>query len=330
VSEKNQIIQKLICLPLPLLYYFVSQIHRGYLKQKACRLNTPHTPLIVIGALRCGGSGKTSVSLELTRLCEKKGLRVALILNWLGKSPPNLRDAAVTGNHWKYFSDEAILARNQTKSDVYVTKNRYQTWQTLSEQNKYDLLISDDGFQDPALSGAYHIVLTEPLKKITLFDLLPLGRYRETSHSLKRADLVTNTPLLINELPSLRIKDPTITLTRQMIFPEQFDFNSGYILVCALGHNQKFKDECLQCGVSLVDVYFFRDHRPISPKKIRQIARKYPKTPLLITEKDAVKIGSFKNLPPLVIISQQITLPKLFWERILLHFNQRQSLQKTE
>lgn len=207
--------------------------------------------------------------------------------------------------------DEAILhfLKKPIHFSVYVGENRYISGLEILQRNpQTDLILLDDGFQHRALKPTLSLVLTSfhaPFYKDYPF---PLGDLREGRSELKRADalLVTQCPVDLSKeqknvwiqhsRPYLRPDTPVFFAG--LTYSSPFHLNrkthktlplkSPIILVAGLANPQ----ELLASACSHFDVrahYFFKDHYIYKVEDIQKISIEHPNTPLLITEKDAVK-----------------------------------------
>ena len=187
---------------------------------------SPRIPLVVVGALRSGGSGKTSVVLALARELSGRGLRPAILAYRLGPGdarsnrtgdPLEIRE----DGDWRETSEEAVLLRRESGLRVFVTRNRASAWRRLHEDRfqadgAFDILLSDDGFQDPRLHGSLRLLLSAPGERPGLFDLLPGGPFRETRRAAARAHLRLEGPF--STIPSSPSAPAIRQRLRKLIF----------------------------------------------------------------------------------------------------------------
>jgi tetraacyldisaccharide 4'-kinase len=265
----------------------------------------PQIPLVVVGALRAGGSGKTCVAAALARAAALHGLRPAILAYRLG-SPP--RKAGAHGDcipvredsDWRETSDEAVMLRRSAGVPVFVTRHRARARRALSHAGPelggpFDLLLSDDGFQDPRLQGAFRILLEAPGENPGLRDLLPAGPYRETARARSRAHLVLRGPWpgSAPEEDAAAARDggpPLCGFRRRLLFPPGFDRDAPWIALCGLGYNARFLADLRRAGVRPVTSLEAGDHAAVGRRLLERCLARHPGAGVLCTAKDAVKL----------------------------------------
>jgi tetraacyldisaccharide 4'-kinase len=284
-------------------------------------------PLVVVGALRSGGSGKTSVTLQLARDLANRGIRPALLVYRLGgSSGEDLFEVEPDGD-WRASSDEAVLLRRESGLRVFATRNRARAWRMLQAERfqaegAFDILLSDDGFQDPRLDGALRLLLQAPGERPGLFDLLPGGPFRETWKAASRADLVLTGPLpsevtwpvpgdsLASRNPADSSASPAFSpvFRRRPILPAGYDPERPWIVYSALGDNGPFLRDLARLGVRPVAVITGRNHAAPPLKKLQAAAARHPGAGVLCTRKDFLKFAAHGAHPPLFPVDQEMTL----------------------
>ena len=307
--------------PLIPLYWLVTALHRIWMLQNARDPQEPQIPLVVIGALRAGGSGKTSVTLELARHYRDRGLKVAILAYRLGPGTGQggLQEVGVDGD-WRLASDEAVLLRRMGGVPVFAVRNRLLAWRRLEAMGSrpFDLLLSDDGFQDPRLRGAYRILLSAPGERPGLLDLLPAGPYRETWGARRRADLLLEGPgpalppsppegiqgiphdtgnMPVSGNPKVSggpgvPADPEAGLrfARTLIPPPGADPAAPWSALCGLGDNRGFLAGLAALGYVLRATLELPDHAAATEKDLMELSRRNPGAGILCTRKDFLKL----------------------------------------
>ncbi len=264
----------------------------------------PRIPLVIVGALRSGGSGKTSVTSEMARIFSARGRRVAILAYRLGRGdrvsgaggrlPDPNREVLLEvheNDDWRRSSDEAVMLRRESGVRVFVTRDRAEAWKRLhdlefQDGRPFDLILSDDGFQDPRLDKSLSILLVAPGESPRLWDLLPAGPFRERASARARADLILEGPF--QEGSSIEGGRPGFR--RELILPEGLDPGKAWIVASALGDNERFLADLGRHGIAPVAVIRGRDHEPLDPGLLGDYARRFPGAGFLCTLKDHIKL----------------------------------------
>lgn len=299
---------------------------------RAFRRHPPTIPLVVIGALKAGGSGKTSVTLALAQTFSERGLKVAILAYRIGQRGPDrsrtnhsqlsnpdpVLSEVKSDEDWRRSSDEAVLLRQQSGCRVFVTRNRALAWMRLHAPEVYgsrpfDLILSDDGFQDPRLKGAMRIVLMAPGERPGVFDLLPGGAYRQTWSEGRNADLILEGPCGTGNTPIMGTREEggksVHRFYRELCLPKGFEPKLPWIAYCGLGDNQSFLDALDTVGCRPVQVVQGRNHATPNLKKLQFAIALNPKARILCTRKDGIKLEPIQTGSlPISVVDQRIFL----------------------
>lgn len=292
----------------------------------AARGSAPALPLVVVGALRSGGSGKTSVTAALAKALREHGCRPAILVYRLGKGRSGVKSRILPapdpvlevgeGDDWRESSEEAVLLRRETGCRVFATRDRASAWRRLQDEaiqsaGAFDMILSDDGFQDPRLEGAFRLLLVSPQDRPGLFDLLPAGPFRETWSARLRADLLLRGPFpdspraevtpmlpegaacgaLAAEVPGPVSGPPEHRFERRITLPAGLDPRLAWIAYCALGDNRPFLLDLQRAGLRPVAVVEGRNHAAPPLRLLRKCAARWRAAGILCARKDYLKLG---------------------------------------
>lgn len=345
--------------PLSLFYWSATRLHRLWMVRKTPSPQAPQIPLVVVGALRAGGSGKTSVTLELALHYRRLGLRVAILAYRLGPGTgeADLREVA-EDTDWRLASDEALLLRRLAGVPVFAVRDRLRAWRDLEsagsrgggpgtvapgdqapddpgsgdlgpgDPGRFDLLLSDDGFQDPRLGGAFKILLQGPGERPGLLDLLPAGAFRETSGARLRADLVMEGPFRVPPGPAGPPGNLSVAgnapvsprFHRRLIMPMGAVPADPWSALCGLGDNRAFLSDLAALGFVPKAVLELPDHAAATLADLEALASRNPGAGILCTRKDVLKLepewtGRFRIVP----VDQEIFLDSGAFEAVDRH-----------
>ncbi|MFT0531386.1 tetraacyldisaccharide 4'-kinase [Castellaniella hirudinis] len=286
-------------LPLACLYGILSQRRMARQARNAWRAAVP---VIVIGNILVGGTGKTPVAQAVCQYLQSIGRRPGLISRGYGShvgAEPHLSDQRRDS---RWLGDEPALLHAATGVPVAVHPQRARAARALlATHPDTDVLIADDGLQHRALARDVEIIVQDS-RGIGNGRLLPAGPLREPPARLARADwLITHlspgqTPP-IGDAPAGRARAVAMRL------------QPGYLVQCAtqarldwpdwqarygretchaaagIGQPQRFFDMLRQAGLRLDRTLATPDHRAASLAQLQAL----PPGPILITAKDAVK-----------------------------------------
>jgi len=312
-------------LPLNPLYRFGFRAHQAWLGRECARLGPPpDRPLIVIGSLRAGGAGKTSLALALARELVRRGLKPALLAYRIGPGEAG-GSAGAEGEtrgggllevgpdaDWRASSEEAVLLRRESGARVFATRDRARAWRRLARGEAgeaFDVFIADDGFQDPRLFGAFRLLSARPGEMPRRRDLLPAGPFREEASAARRADMVVTGPRagridaegadpaippadgVTSMLPWESGKPPAGPgFTRRLILPGGWDRSRPCLVHCSLGDPAPFLSDLGRQGIRPLGIVLGRNHGEPPLARLRAVAARFPGAPILCTRKDAVKL----------------------------------------
>lgn len=158
------------------------------------------TPVISVGNLTVGGSGKTPVIIYLVKLLsgfQKK--TVVVSKNYKSKAAGiqkinlelfNLKDSKKYNSPAEFYGDEPFLIYTKTNTTVYIGPRKSDTAMLVNQNEQVDFILVDDGFQHHRLSKKVNILLMDVTQIGKKNDLLPLGRYRDPFDEYKKADII--------------------------------------------------------------------------------------------------------------------------------------------
>src|SRR5690606_20415628 len=150
-------------------------------------------------------------------------------------------------------------------------------------------ILSDDGFQDPRLDGAFRILLEAPCERPGLFDLLPGGPYRETRACRRRADLILQGPYQEGDLGKEREGKSAYRFVRRIFLPEGLETGRRWIAASSLGENSGFLAVLRRAGIAPIAVLEGRNHAAPPLGIIRSLQARFPGAGILCTRKDGVR-----------------------------------------
>ena len=314
--------------------------HRGWLKAR--RLSRP---VISVGNLTVGGSGKTPLVGWIAECLLRRGYKPAILTRGYGrKAGPDLLvlepqperniDARTVGD------EPALLARALPQVPIVVSANRHRAGQLAEKRFGVDIHILDDGFQHFALERDVDLVAVDVTQELADRGLLPAGRLREPCSALKRADLILLTRVEIQSPDPIEKRVRSIN-PRAQVFrcstalrglieegsskPQSPAAYQGrpVCAFCGIGNPRAFFADLRRWGFTLSAEIAFRDHHVYGSqdvKRLHKMAQSAGAVAFLTTEKDLMNLSSQwrPELPILACgIRPEISDAKVFEEAIL-------------
>lgn len=281
--------------PLGWLYGQVAAKRKNaYTTGKQTAYRAP-VPVIVIGNIYVGGTGKTPLACALSELLARHGWQPGLVSRGYGRTQ-SAGPATGQGMHldWQTYGDEPALIAQKTGMPISVHPDRGEAARALlAEFPQTDLIISDDGLQHYRLARDFEMLVQDE-RGVGNGMLLPAGPLREPPSRLKEVDLVI---LRQRKAPAdHRLAfDVQIDGFWQLATGKKADISDMTAItlehpvaaVAGIGVPERFFNTLAAIGIELHQTYALADHATIDTDWLLQL----PARTILITEKDAVKLA---------------------------------------
>lgn len=289
------------------------------------------SPVISIGNITVGGSGKTPLVIYIARALLGLGWYPAILSRGYGRRHPSkswiLAPESSVSSPARTLGDEPALIRRHLPSVwMGIAKNRFKTGTSIERLQERTVFLLDDGFQHRRLHRDLDVVIVDRDQPLGANRLLPRGTLREPLSGLRRCNL-----LVINGMPEADAIDPVETEIRLLhpdveilhcrqtigslipfhVWRENPSFanpvktpRSAY-LVSALGNPDRFCKDILHLGIQVSGIRSYADHYWLKRKDWLDCvseARGKAADAIIVTEKDAVKISQAPDFPLLVSI----------------------------
>jgi len=269
-------------------------------------------PLIVVGNLTAGGSGKTPLTIALVEALRLRGWKPGVVSRGYGgvQREPLLLDDMPTPAR---VGDEPCLIRQRTGVPVAVGRDRHRAALLLLERG-VDVVIADDGLQNPALARDIEVCVIDGQRRFGNARLLPAGPLREPLARLAGIALnVCNGGVAQTGETSMRlVGDMAVPVTRSAsVRPlESFSGQRAHG-VAAIGNPERFFDGLRAHGIDVVP-HAFPDHHAFAAADLAF----GDDLPVLMTEKDAVKCTAFAS-QSFWCVPVRAELPEAFFDAIV-------------
>jgi len=262
-------------------------------------------PVVSVGNLSVGGSGKTPFVIALGELLKARGIRFDVLSRGYGRKTRGVLVVEPDGNAAD-FGDEPLLIARRLGAPVIVGESRYEAGRLAEQKFQPQLHLLDDGFQHRSLARDFDIVL------MTEHDvegrLLPSGRMREPLSSLQRADAIVLPTGVAVDHPALKQK-PIWRIERQFVLPNP---PAAPIVFCGIACPEQFFSQVRAAGVTPAAEVRFRDHHAYDLDDIWSLIStriKLAADGFLTTEKDAINLAPEQHrLEPLAVAKLILTI----------------------
>ena len=305
-------------------YRVAAGAHRmGYRSGVRRRRRLP-CPVVSVGNLTLGGTGKTPFTEWTAQWYQRQGWRVAVLSRGYGGTPAEQPQVVSAGDgpvtDWRTAGDEAyLLARFLPGVPVLVGRDRYASGLYACERFGAQVLVLDDGFQHHALHRDCDIVLIDASNPFGHGALLPRGTLREPLHTLRRAQVIVlsrvetagdEVPRLCEHIRRYAGQQPIYRMAVSPASLRRHDTGCAVdpswlqqrrvVAFAGLGNPRAFAASLAQSGARVAAFLAFPDHHPYSVadwQTVCDAACREGAEALLTTEKDAVRLDASWPLP---------------------------------
>lgn len=280
----------------------------------AIKVEKASVPVISVGNLTVGGTGKSPLIMKLVDWFRSQDLSVGVVSRgykaaYQGSEEVELNrpDAA------HFFGDEPVMIKSRFPGvPVVVGRKRVEACQKLLENHKVNFILADDAFQHRKLHRDFDIVVVDAYDDPDRFHVLPFGRGREPLSQIERADIaVLNRANVAPKTNVAKWEDVFHRYNVQYIssntvlrYPENI---KKVLLVSAIGRPQSFESLVKVQGIEVAEHLIFRDHYSYQASDVAQmllLMKKHNVQIILTTEKDDVKLNKFNNLAPFLQVAR--------------------------
>ena len=314
--------RSIILYPLSIIWRLITDFRNYLYDTKILKSFKFDVPVICIGNITVGGTGKTPHSEYLIKLLKEK-YKVALLSRGYKRSTKGFLFAG-PGSVTTEIGDEPLqISRKFPGITVAVDGDRVRgVKKILTERPETEVIILDDGFQHRRIAPGLSILLSDFTRPLSRDNLLPYGNLREKAGNSKRSDiiLITKTPETITEneqrlsesevglssgqkvfFTTIRYKDPVPVIDK--ISPESLTFNlpeCGILLITGIANPEPLYDHIRKSCKEIIHLPF-GDHHYFTRKDIEKInnalyspgtEKKY----VFTTEKDAVRLRELSGI----------------------------------
>jgi len=286
--------------PLSVLFGFIVRARRAAYATGRLAARRVAKPVIVIGNVTVGGTGKTPFVIWLANMLAGRGHRVAIVTRGYGGNSKTWPREVTADSDPRDVGDEPVLMAQKTAALVIADPDRVRAAEQAIARAA-DVILSDDGLQHYRLFRDGEIVVVDGARGLGNGRMLPAGPLREPSNRLAQVDLIlvnrrdekmlelefpARVPSVEFRLFAMNARSMSSGATRELESFRQLKIHA----VAGIGHPQAFFQALRAAGLHIVE-HAFADHADLQPADLDF----GDSAPVLMTEKDAVKCRRFAD-----------------------------------
>jgi tetraacyldisaccharide 4'-kinase len=324
--------------PLATLYGAITQARLALYRRGILNVSKLDAPVISVGNLTTGGTGKTPLVEYVARVIAAEGQKACVLTRGYGRESPRERVLVSDGVHVLADENEAgdeprLLAENlQGLAAVVSDANRFAAGRWAIAELGSEVLVLDDGFQHVQLARDLNVAVVDAIDAWAGGHLLPRGRLREPRTELTRADCIVITRAdQADDIDSLKREIEKVSNNRTLftsrmrvtglrpLHEKAFRIEAGpkpeiaspVAVFCAIGNPPSFIKQVEQEGYDVVAVTRFPDHHKYDLRDVGSIVEKAKMAgarSLITTAKDAVKLRDLCFEIPCYVLDIEICL----------------------
>ncbi|MGD8913691.1 MAG: tetraacyldisaccharide 4'-kinase [Candidatus Thiodiazotropha sp.] len=315
----------LLLLPLSGIFCLVSAIRRQLFRFGLLNAVSLDVPVIVVGNITVGGTGKTPLVIWLADKLQQWGFNPGIVTRGYGGGSEQWPSEVRQDTPASLVGDEAVLLRRRTGCPVYAGPDRPAAAQQLLSNHRCDLIISDDGLQHYALSRDLEIAVVDGERRFGNGLCLPAGPLRERPGRLNETDLVIVNGTAKTDEYGMRLKaSQAVALDGRGESKALSGFSADRVHALAgIGHPERFFNMLEGLGLRL-ERHPFPDHHAFTADDLQPFSNQT----VLMTEKDAVKCELIAQ-PSHWYVPAMAEVDKLFEEALMTLIKRLNDGQKT-
>ena len=294
--------------PLSWLYAAAIRLRRKGYARHWLTTHRVGKPVIVVGNITVGGTGKTPLVIWLARHLAERGVKVGIVSRGYGSQAGAAPRPVNAASNWQDVGDEPLLLYRATGCATLIGRDRVAAARALVEQG-VDVIVADDGLQHLRLARDCEIVVVDGSRGFGNGRMLPAGPLREPVSRVAAADLIVINgvaehsslrsvalpiqarPIQARALQMTLLSGKAVRLDGEESPRSLEDFRGRPVhAVAGIGNPARFFRDLRARGLDVIE-HAFADHHPFAAQDL-SFGDAHP---VLMTEKDAVKCASFAD-----------------------------------
>ena len=283
-------------------------------------------PIVSVGNLTVGGTGKTPIICELLRWALEQSLRPGVVSRGYCRTGEGIVRVPLSAQGVEFGDEPAMMARRFSTVPVYVGSDRVDAAKVLIAREDVQIIFADDAFQHRRLGRRVDIVILDCMEAINNYASLPLGRAREDKSALRRAHFIIlnkcNLATPEQKKLSLEFIDqvcgdlqvPVIEsdyyCTRLVrldgLVQDKIDGYEKVVLLSGVGSPLSF-EVMMNKGFDIKKHFIFKDHHAYKSQEIQSVideSKSLGVQKIVTTEKDAVKLFQFMDIKEKIWVAE--------------------------
>lgn len=278
---------------LPFSYIFSSivSLRRWLYDKEFFESVRAQVPVIIVGNVTVGGTGKTPLVIYLAQLLKQKGFRPGIVSRGY-RSKVRYCQEVLPQSDPIQMGDESVLVARRTGCPVFIAPERTVAIEALLVQYSCDVIISDDGMQHYAMQRDIEVAVVDGERRLGNEWLLPAGPLRELPKRLDEVDFIVS-----NGIPAIRefqmqLKPGKVYNLKDKSKMRDLTSLAGKTVhaVAGIGYPKRFFSTLTAAGLKVIE-HPFPDHYHF----LKEDLKFSDNLPIIITEKDAIKCDRFDN-----------------------------------
>jgi tetraacyldisaccharide 4'-kinase len=308
---------------LPMVKKIVSQKREAFLSGASNSYKAP-VPVIVVGNISVGGTGKSPMVVALCELLKKQGYRPGIVSRGHG-AKVDTPTPVYMNSMAQDVGDEPVMLARRAACPLVVFPKRDEAVKFLLATTDVNIIISDDGMQHYQLGRDIEIAMLDAQRGVGNGQLLPVGPLREPINRLQEVDFVVSVSASLTEAltklnlditlaPLVPIRLMSLDGTQHIDCHEAFVSNTKWHMIAGIGNPERFADTLRRLGLrdELSSHHWFADHHVFKAEDIPTDGA------VIMTEKDAVKCQSLTlSNANIWYLPVSLALPDHFQQRFL-------------
>jgi tetraacyldisaccharide 4'-kinase len=309
--------------PMPVALRLLSRLY-GRIANRPRPALRPEVPVIVVGSLLAGGGGKTPTVVAVVKVLQAQGWRVAVISRGYGRRGRRLACVRQGDDPWQ-VGDEPVLIAAATGAQVWVSRDRRRALQAAVQAGA-EVVVADDGLQHRALPRSFECCVIDGQRGVGNGRVLPAGPLRQPLNRLRTVDQLLvpgGDAAAMAERFHLdrqrghdlyRQTDGMMRLNGSQYEPVDRFAGQAVSLMCGIAHPDGFADSVQSLGMRVVQQRRFADHHMYRPQDVEGLP-----APIVVTEKDAVKLRRLDIKVECWVLMSAMVLPQSMVDQLITH-----------